>query len=117
MTRILTTLVLAATLGSMVTPNVLAEGRVIEQSLEVRAAVVALPAAEGSSLTVGLCAGCRSRNLGTTLDTKFIIDEEAVTLAEFRAFAASNPNAQLVVAYLGETNVVTRIFTWSNSGR
>jgi len=82
--------------------------KVVEEAFESSTADVRIPAAAGESLALRHCPDCEAVTLTITPATRFFVDEQQVTQAEFR-LAANRGTFGMTVHYDPETLAVTRI--------
>ncbi|MGD9596976.1 MAG: hypothetical protein AB7G76_10310 [Steroidobacteraceae bacterium] len=82
---------------------------VVSVAVEAVAGHVALPASTPGTLAMSTCAGCAPRSLQATAATRFVVEGEAVSLAQLHAAMLKNPNAIVTVHYIVTSGVVTEI--------
>jgi hypothetical protein len=82
--------------------------KIVEEAFESSTAEVRIPAAAGESLAMRHCPDCEPVTLTITPETRFYVDEQQVTQADFRR-AANRGTFGMTVHYDPETLAVTRV--------
>jgi len=94
------------------TQAAIAKPRMKELGYEAAASMVRLPESVDGELTFQGCDTCKVLRLRATPNTRYVIGEERVSLAELTKYIAQNPNTGMLVAQLNGTNELSRIQVW-----
>lgn len=87
--------------------------RVVELAVEARAADLALPLTDVGSVSVRACTACKSVSLLTGVRARYLLDGEAVSLAQLRSALRAAPETSVVVLYARGSTEITRIIATS----
>jgi hypothetical protein len=86
-----------------------------ENGLEANFEMLTLPTSVDGVLAMRGATAKSAKILRVTRETKYIVDDVEVTLAEFTAYARGNGDASVVVMHIKGGDVVTRIKARSSS--
>ncbi len=101
----------AVTLAAISTIAI-AEMRTITAAYEVAAADFRAPGTDNGTLGMRECGTCASRTLRVNSQTRYSVNDEPVSLSDFRAQFAENRNAEralIIVSHHLESNTVTAV--------
>ena len=105
--------VLLLALLTAATTSIASGLRVVELAVEARAADLSLPLTDVGSVTVRACTTCKSVSLLTGVRARYLLDGEAVSLAQLRTALRATPETAVVVLYARGSTEITRIIATS----